>query len=66
MTAPPRSLSSWHIGVTTAGAEVEELAPYFSALEVPAGVELYSVATATQSTRPNYPPSDWLLEAGWQ
>ena len=29
-------------------------------------VELYSVATATKSTRPNYPPSDWLLEAGWQ
>ena len=46
--------------------EVEELAPYFSALEVPVGVELYSVATATQSTRPNYPPSEWLLEAGWQ
>lgn len=47
-------------------AEVTELAPFFSSLEVPEGVELYSVATSTSSTRPNYPPSDWLLEAGWQ
>ncbi len=46
--------------------EVAELAPFFSDLEVPAGVELYSVATSTTPTRRNYPPSDWLLEAGWQ
>lgn len=45
--------------------EVKELAPFFSDVEIPVGVELYSVATSTTSLRPNYPPSDWLLEAGW-
>ncbi len=31
----------------------------------PAGVSLYSVATATSSDRPNYPPSAWLQREGW-
>jgi thiol-disulfide isomerase/thioredoxin len=29
------------------------------------GVDLYSVATAINSTRSNYPPSDWLEGEGW-
>jgi thiol-disulfide isomerase/thioredoxin len=29
------------------------------------GVDLYSVATAINSTRANYPPSSWLKDAGW-
>jgi len=29
------------------------------------GVDLYSVATATNSGRPNYPPSKWLEREGW-
>jgi len=30
------------------------------------GVEIKSVATSTNSARPNYPPSDWLEREGWQ
>jgi thiol-disulfide isomerase/thioredoxin len=29
------------------------------------GVDLYSVSTSVQSTRANYPPSDWLEAEGW-
>jgi thiol-disulfide isomerase/thioredoxin len=29
------------------------------------GVDLYSVATASNSGRPNYPPSEWLQREGW-
>ena len=29
------------------------------------GVEIYSVATAINSARGNYPPSDWLESEGW-
>ena len=29
------------------------------------GVDMYSVATAINSTRSNYPPSDWLKGEGW-
>jgi len=31
----------------------------------PDGVDLYSVATSTAETRPNFPPSRWLADAGW-
>jgi thiol-disulfide isomerase/thioredoxin len=33
---------------------------------VPEGVEVYSVATGTDQSQPNYPPSSWLNEVGWQ
>ncbi len=29
------------------------------------GVDLYSVTTAVNSSRPNYPPSEWLEREGW-
>lgn len=29
------------------------------------GVDLYSVSTAVNSGRPNYPPSEWLTAEGW-
>jgi len=29
------------------------------------GVDLYSVTTAMESTRENYPPSEWLEREGW-
>ncbi|GMQ94762.1 MAG: hypothetical protein BMS9Abin12_2268 [Acidimicrobiia bacterium] len=29
------------------------------------GTELYSVSTAVNSTRPNYPPSEWFDREGW-
>jgi hypothetical protein len=32
---------------------------------LPDGVDLYSVSTAADSTRGNYPPSEWLAEEGW-
>jgi thiol-disulfide isomerase/thioredoxin len=31
----------------------------------PDGVDLYSVATSTAETRPNFPPSEWLADEGW-
>lgn len=31
----------------------------------PDGVDLYSVATSTSETRPNFPPSTWLEREGW-
>ena len=32
---------------------------------MPAGIDLVTVATATDPSRPNYPPSAWLESAGW-
>src|SRR4051794_31798924 len=32
---------------------------------LPAGVELYAVATDTSPDDPNYPPSQWLRRVGW-
>jgi len=32
---------------------------------LPAGVDLYSIATATDRSQPNYPPSAWLEREGW-
>jgi thiol-disulfide isomerase/thioredoxin len=32
---------------------------------VPAGVDVVGVATATDPAAPNYPPSEWLADAGW-
>ena len=32
---------------------------------VPAGVDVYGVATGTASNRDNYPPSAWLEREGW-
>lgn len=33
---------------------------------LPKGVQVYTVATATSDQRPNYPPSQWLSSVGWQ
>jgi len=32
---------------------------------LPAGVDLYAVATSTTDTRPNYPPGAWLDGEDW-
>ncbi len=32
---------------------------------VPDGIDLYSVSTAVDNGRPNYPPSNWLAGEGW-
>ena len=46
--------------------EVPLLTSYLKSHKLPAGVDLYTVATATTSTRPNYPPSAWLAREGWK
>ncbi|GBD85990.1 soluble secreted antigen MPT53 precursor [bacterium BMS3Abin02] len=42
--------------------DVNELTPYIDENGLPPGVEFYSVATATDATAPNYPPSKWLAD----
>lgn len=37
----------------------------WSAAGGPEGVELVAVSTAADPSRPNYPPSAWLADAGW-
>jgi cytochrome c biogenesis protein CcmG/thiol:disulfide interchange protein DsbE len=32
---------------------------------LPHGVDVYSIATATDRSQPNYPPSAWLKREGW-
>jgi|SRR5438067_8464050 len=46
--------------------EVPLLTSYLESHKLPSGVDLYTVATATNSTRPNYPPSAWLADKGWK
>jgi cytochrome c biogenesis protein CcmG, thiol:disulfide interchange protein DsbE len=46
--------------------EVPLLTSYLKSHPLPAGVDLYTVATATSSARPNYPPSAWLDKVGWK
>lgn len=46
-------------------AEVPVVQDWVDAGLKPEGVDLYSVATSTAETRPNFPPSEWLEEEGW-
>src|SRR5437764_5374958 len=46
--------------------EVPLLASYLKSHPLPQGVDLYTVATATSSKSPNYPPSAWLAKVGWK
>jgi cytochrome c biogenesis protein CcmG/thiol:disulfide interchange protein DsbE len=46
-------------------AEVPRIVEWQQAGLVPAGVEVIGVSTGTTSTRPNYPPSEWLADEGW-
>lgn len=41
-------------------AEVPQLVQWEAAGQVPEEIEVVAVATATDRTRPNYPPSSWL------
>ncbi len=45
--------------------EVEALVPVIEEGRFPDGVEIQTVATATNRSQPNYPPSSWLAEEGW-
>jgi thiol-disulfide isomerase/thioredoxin len=45
--------------------EVPVVQDWIDAGNLPEDVELISVATATDRTRTNWPPQDWLVEEGW-
>lgn len=45
--------------------EVATLQPWLAEQALPEGVGLYSVVTAIDPTRPNYPPDEWLRGQGW-
>lgn len=46
-------------------AEVPRIAEWLHAEGLPDGVELVTVATANDSTGPNFPAGEWLHEEGW-
>jgi thiol-disulfide isomerase/thioredoxin len=46
--------------------EVPLLTDYLKSHPLAKGVDLYTVATATNPQRPNYPPSTWLAKVGWK
>jgi thiol-disulfide isomerase/thioredoxin len=45
--------------------EVPKLVEWFDSGGVPNELEVIGIATATDPSRSNYPPSEWLLETGW-
>ena len=47
-------------------AEVPVVRDWLDQGRLPAEVDLYSVATATDQAQPNYPPSAWLEREGWE
>lgn len=46
-------------------AEVPRIQQWLDQNGMPDDVELVSIATGTQRSRPNFPPGDWLREEGW-
>lgn len=46
-------------------AEVPLIQDWIDSGDVPDGLEIYAVATGSDSNRPNYPPSRWLASEGW-
>jgi thiol-disulfide isomerase/thioredoxin len=46
-------------------AEVPRIVAWYQATGGVEGVDVYGVATANDSRRPNYPAQEWLAEAGW-
>lgn len=46
-------------------AEVPRVQAWLDANGQPAGVDLYAVSTATDSSLPNFPPDSWLEREGW-
>lgn len=47
-------------------AEVPEVSEWYNADNAPDDVELVAVSTAVDSTRGNYPPSDWFEREDWE
>ena len=46
-------------------AEVPVVQAWLDAGGLPEGVDLISVSTSIDPSRPNYPPEDWLAREGW-
>jgi thiol-disulfide isomerase/thioredoxin len=46
-------------------AEIPELLELEEAGGIPADLAVVGISTAVASDRPNYPPSEWLVEKGW-
>jgi len=46
-------------------AEVPKIQQWIDDGNLPEGVEIYSVSTAVDEGRPNYPASSWLASEGW-
>jgi len=46
-------------------AEVPRIQAWLDANGMPDDVELVAIATGTTSSRPNFPPGEWLREEGW-
>ncbi|MFH1329971.1 MAG: TlpA disulfide reductase family protein [Actinomycetota bacterium] len=45
--------------------EVPLIMDWLPGATLPEGVDLISVSTGVSSSRPNYPPSEWLEREGW-
>jgi len=45
--------------------EIPLLAKYLKSNPLPKGIDLYTVSTAVNEPRGNYPPSEWLKREGW-
>ncbi len=46
-------------------AEIPELIELEEAGEIPEELGVIGISTAVASDRPNYPPSEWIVEKGW-
>jgi len=47
-------------------AEIPELLELEEAGDIPAELGVIGISTAVASDRPNYPPSEWIVEKGWE
>jgi thiol-disulfide isomerase/thioredoxin len=45
--------------------EVPEVVGWLAGDPLPQDVDLYLISTGVDDTRPNYPPSEWLADEGW-
>jgi len=45
--------------------EIPELIELENRDGIPEGVNVVAISTAVDETRPNYPPSDWLVDKNW-
>ncbi|MEN9506522.1 MAG: hypothetical protein RI958_2448 [Actinomycetota bacterium] len=45
--------------------EVPELLKWQASGAVPEGLQVIGVTTAVSADRPNYPPSEWIVDKGW-